>query len=118
MDAKSFQACARRLGVKAADLNGKGLDVFTPITGARVAGIAPLKLSNVAACVKQAHAAFLEWRSVPAPVRGELVRLYGEGETVAIPCRGAEVAVRLGKRLHQAEIVAFRPGQRHVRGEE
>lgn len=29
------------------------------------------------AAIERGHAAFLHWRGVPAPVRGELVRLLG-----------------------------------------
>src|SRR5439155_14654322 len=33
---------------------------------------------EVADAVEQAHAAYLAWRNVPPPRRGELVRLFGE----------------------------------------
>jgi len=66
-----------RLGVARERLDGD-LEALTPLTGeplARVAGASP---DEVEAAVTAAQEAFQIWRRVPAPRRGELVRLFGE----------------------------------------
>ena len=54
------------------------LTVRTPITGEVIAHIPTITVADAAKAIEQAHAAFFEWRNVPAPKRGELVRLLGE----------------------------------------
>jgi aldehyde dehydrogenase (NAD+) len=44
-----------------------------------------------------AHAAFLEWRAVPAPKRGELVRLFGEELRAHKAALGELVTLETGK---------------------
>ena len=54
------------------------MSVRSPINGQTIATIAEAGAKDVTAAVGRAHAAFQEWRHVPAPKRGELVRLLGE----------------------------------------
>ena len=61
-----------QLGVDA--LTGE-LVSFSPIDGKPIGRVA---IGDPAKAVERASKAFLEWRSVPAPRRGELVRLLGE----------------------------------------
>ncbi|MCC7305699.1 MAG: aldehyde dehydrogenase family protein [Alphaproteobacteria bacterium] len=69
------QDVLRKLGV----VNLKGdLDVFSPIDGKKLGAVKQHKASDVDSAARKAQKAFLEWRAVPAPKRGELVRLYGE----------------------------------------
>jgi aldehyde dehydrogenase (NAD+) len=49
----------------------------SPIDGRPIGGVAPASGAGVAQAVERAHGAFLAWRSVPPPRRGELVRLFG-----------------------------------------
>ena len=46
---------------------------------------------------KPPHAAFLAWRSVPAPKRGELVRLFGEECVPTKQPLGRLVSIEAGK---------------------
>ena len=55
-----------------------GLEVFTPIDGSRLARIPSTAPAALDAAIAGAHRRFLEWRDVPAPVRGHLVRAFGE----------------------------------------
>ena len=48
---------------------------YSPIDGAEIGRLA---VGNAAEAAERAARAFLEWRTVPAPHRGELVRLLGE----------------------------------------
>jgi aldehyde dehydrogenase (NAD+) len=77
------------------------LAVRTPITGevvARLPRISPLAASEA---IGQAHLAFLEWRTVPAPKRGELVRLLGEELRGHIEPLGRLVTLETGKILSE-----------------
>ncbi|MCK9894000.1 aldehyde dehydrogenase family protein [Frankia sp. AgB32] len=52
--------------------------VYTPITGEWLFDQPTVDAAGVAAAVDAAHEAFLRWRIVPAPVRGALVKRFGE----------------------------------------
>src|SRR6267154_201723 len=49
----------------------------------------------------QARAAFLEWRTIPAPKRGELVRLLGGELRAELPTLGRLVTIETGKILSE-----------------
>jgi acyl-CoA reductase-like NAD-dependent aldehyde dehydrogenase len=69
----------RACGVDITTLPGTDrIDVRTPLTGGAVVTLAAVGPTEVEAAVEQAHQAFLTWRSVPAPVRGQLVKRLGE----------------------------------------
>ena len=55
------------------------------------------------AAIHAAHAAFLAWRSVPAPKRGELVRLFGEELRAAKTTLGRLVTIEAGKILSEGQ---------------
>ena len=54
-------------------------------------------VADAKAAVGRAHAAFLKWRSIPAPRRGELVRLLGEELRAAKAELGRLVTIEVGK---------------------
>ncbi len=56
---------------------GEGLVVRSPIDGSAVMSLPAASRADVEAAVDAAHQAFLQWRSVPAPVRGALVKRLG-----------------------------------------
>jgi aldehyde dehydrogenase (NAD+) len=72
--AAEARALFERLAI---DLPEGDLVSRSPIDGRAIGGVAPASAAAVGAAVERAHAAFLAWRSVPAPRRGELVRLFG-----------------------------------------
>ncbi|MEX0939182.1 MAG: aldehyde dehydrogenase family protein [Pirellulales bacterium] len=57
---------------------GSELAVHSPIDGERLAAFAAATADDTQPVIDRAHEAFLQWRSVPAPRRGELVRRIGE----------------------------------------
>jgi aldehyde dehydrogenase (NAD+) len=57
---------------------GGARPVRSPITGEVIAHVHDTTPAQLGAAIGEAHAAFIAWRSVPAPRRGELVRLFGE----------------------------------------
>jgi aldehyde dehydrogenase (NAD+) len=66
-------------GADPTTLPGAGrIDVRTPLTGQTVATLPLAGADDMRHAVERAHAAFLRWRGVPAPVRGRLVKRLGE----------------------------------------
>ena len=49
----------------------------SPITGADLFPVPACDAAGMTAAIDQAQSAFLEWRTVPAPVRGFLIKAYG-----------------------------------------
>ena len=66
------------LGVPSAAFTGGSMTVRSPIDGAVIGAVHEAKAADMTAAIARAQQAFLAWRTVPAPKRGELVRLFGE----------------------------------------
>lgn len=79
------------------------LTIKSSIDGAVLGSVAETSASEYDAAVAKAHAAFLNWRMVPAPIRGHLVRDFGE--------RLRAEKVRLG------ELVSRETGKIRAEGE-
>ena len=54
------------------------LESRSPIDGQVIGSVAEASPVDITAACERAHQAFLQWRTVPAPRRGELARLIGE----------------------------------------
>lgn len=112
------------------------LEVRSPITQEVIARVPLHADASVEAAVTKAQARFVEWREVPAPVRGNLVRAFGElvrehkaalGEIISIEVGKirteglgevqevvdiCEFAVGLSRQLHGLLIASERPGHK------
>jgi aldehyde dehydrogenase (NAD+) len=88
------RAVLDRLGVV---LTHGDLVASTPITGDTIARLKAHTPNEANAAIATAHQAFLAWREVPAPRRGELVRLLGEELRAAKTDLGALVTLEAGK---------------------
>src|SRR6202166_3780717 len=86
-----------RAASTAAELKGGSLSVRSPIDGAEIARIRETPAADMPAILERAHTAFLAWREVPAPRRGELVRLLGEELRASREALGALVTLEVGK---------------------
>ena len=71
--------------------------VRSPLTGEIIARVDHADTQAADAAIAQAHAAHLAWRRVPAPRRGELVRLFGEELRAAKDALGRLVSIEAGK---------------------
>jgi aldehyde dehydrogenase (NAD+) len=69
---------ARQLLADLGVTSGGSLESRSPIDGQVIGGVAEASPADVTAACDKAQQAFLQWRTVPAPRRGELVRLIGE----------------------------------------
>ncbi len=127
----TMEACGVTLSLEA-----DGLSVVSPLTGEPVASLATHSAEDAEAMVRTAKDAFRKWRMLPAPRRGELVRLFGEelrkskedlGRMVSIeagksPSEGqgevqemidiCDFAVGLSRQLYGLTIATERPGHR------
>jgi len=86
-----------RLGVAAELLTGGDLVVRSPVTGEEIAALRTVSAAEANAAIEKADVAFREWRMVPAPKRGELVRLLGEELRAAKADLGRLVSIEVGK---------------------
>jgi aldehyde dehydrogenase (NAD+) len=89
------------LGVDLAKYGGKELASRSPIDGGMLAELRADTPQQVEERIADAHAAFLAWRLVPAPRRGELVRLFGEELRNHKPALGRLVTLETGKILQE-----------------
>src|ERR1700723_3412056 len=90
-----------RLGLTAGALSGGALSVRSPIDGAEIARVRETPAADMPAIIERAHGAFLAWREVPAPRRGELVRLLGEELRASKEALGALVTLEAGKTVSE-----------------
>ena len=87
-----------RLGVAAST---GSLESRSPIDGGLIGRVEEHDRGAVAASVGRAHDAFLAWRLVPPPRRGELVRLLGEVLREEKEALGRLVSLEAGKILQE-----------------
>ncbi len=140
---KSFDARSRlrdqllpALAIDPSILVAEGLPVRSPVDGQALGFVQPASAADVAAAIGRAQAAFLRWRQVPAPLRGELVRHLGDalrnaktplGELVSLEAGKirseglgevqemidiCDFAVGLSRQLYGLTIASERPGHR------
>ncbi len=96
--ANAFQA----LGLSLDSHRGEDLAVRSPIDGALLATLSVHGTADVEAMVARARTAFLAWRTVPAPRRGELVRRFGNLVRENIEPLAALLSAENGKILEEA----------------
>lgn len=76
---------------------GAALDSLNPATGKPLAQVVPATPHDYERVLRAATAAFEEWRAVPAPKRGEIVRQIGEALRVHKDALGSLVSLEMGK---------------------
>ena len=126
----------QRLGAGDPFVDDGDLEARSPIDGGVIGHLRSHGATDVEQAVGRAHEAFLEWRTVPAPVRGRVVRELGEllrehkddlGALVSIEAGKivseglgevqemidiCDLAVGLSRQLHGLTIATERPGHR------
>jgi len=131
---KEANEILHRLGVADSEHTGGAMVSRSPIDGSELAHVRETPAKDVAAAIGKAHEAFLAWRDVPAPRRGDLVRRLGDElrthkaalarvitlETGKITSEGlgevqemidiCDFALGLSRQLYVATIASERPG--------
>jgi aldehyde dehydrogenase (NAD+) len=85
------------LGVARAAWEGGNMASFSPVSGEQIGALKTVSAAEAAVAIDAAHEAFRAWRLVPAPRRGELVRLLGEELRAAKADLGRLVSIEAGK---------------------
>ncbi|MCF8474409.1 MAG: aldehyde dehydrogenase family protein [Emcibacter sp.] len=130
----SYEKILKNLGLDEQDYKNGTLAVYSPTDGSKIASVPEVDGAEVTHMIGQAKEAFLAWRDVPAPKRGELVRLLGEelrkskedlGKLVTLECGKVlqeglgevqemidicDFAVGLSRQLYGLTIASERPG--------
>jgi aldehyde dehydrogenase (NAD+) len=84
-------------GQKWIKTKGPSLSSFSPVDGKLIGKVQATDEAAFNKVVKQAHHAYLEWRLVPAPRRGEIVRQIGEALRKNKEPLGKLVSYEMGK---------------------
>ncbi len=95
--AAEVKAIFDSLGVAPEKYNTGTLAVRSPITGQQIGLLPEITAPQAADAIERAHQAFLQWRMVPGPKRGELVRLLGEELRAQKSALGRLVSIEVGK---------------------
>jgi len=107
-----IQAILDELGVDAQNLGASTGNQWLPTKGAQIDSISPVDAALIAsvtsataqdydAVIQKAQEAFLTWRLVPAPKRGEVVRQLGEKLRKHKDALGKLVSYEMGKSLQE-----------------
>jgi aldehyde dehydrogenase (NAD+) len=95
--AAEARAILTRLGVPDSAFAAGGRPATSPITGETIVEVRETTPDEAKAAIGRADAAFKAWRKVPAPRRGEFVRLIGEELRAAKDDLGRLVTLEAGK---------------------
>ena len=98
---ESITTLLASLGADLAPYTGSDLKSVTPITGETLAQLRADSPDEARRKIAHAQAAFEQWRTVPAPRRGELIRLFGEELRTHKDALGRLVTMEAGKILQE-----------------
>jgi aldehyde dehydrogenase (NAD+) len=70
---------------------------YNPTDGSVIGSVYNCSAQDYDQVITQAHQAFLEWRMIPAPKRGEIIRLIGEALRKNKDMLGSLVSLEMGK---------------------
>ncbi len=77
--------------------SGRQIESYSPVDGKLIGKVDVTTKAEYEKVMKEAEAAFLEWRLIPAPKRGEVVRQYGEALRTHKEALGMLVSYEMGK---------------------
>ena len=77
------------------------IDSYSPVDGALIGSVSTTTHQDYEKVIAQAQKTYLEWREVPAPKRGEIVRQYGDELRKHKEALGQLVSYEMGKSLQE-----------------
>ncbi len=83
--------------------SGEILDIYSPIDGKKLGSVQQVTGEEYDRIVDRAHAAWLDFRKMPPPRRGEMVRQLGERLREKKDALGALVTMEMGKILPEGK---------------
>ena len=81
--------------------NGDRISSFSPIDGKEITDLTLCTVNQYDEAIQKAAQAFPEWRKIPAPKRGEIVRQYGDALRQNKEALGRLVTLEMGKSLQE-----------------
>ncbi len=85
------------------NLNSGKLSVSSPIDGKKIGTVREDTEKSLHGKIKDAHQAFLLWQNVPAPKRGEIIRIFGDELRKYKEQLGQVVTIECGKILEEGK---------------
>ncbi|MBI1222208.1 MAG: aldehyde dehydrogenase family protein [Bacteroidetes bacterium] len=76
-------------------------EIFSPVNGHKIASVSLASKDDYETIIKKAQEAFVVWRKIPAPKRGEIIRQYGEKLREYKQELGTLVSYEMGKILQE-----------------
>ena len=81
--------------------NGEKIDSFSPVDGKLIGSVTAADKESYERVIQTAEAAFKQWRLIPAPQRGEIVRQIGDSLRKYKEPLGKLVSYEMGKSLQE-----------------
>ncbi len=80
---------------------GSVIESYSPVDGQKIGSVEAATEAVYEKVVQQAQSAFIEWRAMPAPKRGEIVRQIGDALRENKEALGKLVSYEMGKSLQE-----------------
>ena len=88
-------------GLKSSSDSKQYIESYSPVDGALIGSVSLTSKKEYDQIVRTAQRAFVKWRQIPAPKRGEIVRQYGEALRQNKDALGRLVSYEMGKSLQE-----------------
>jgi len=88
-------------GLKSTAASKQYIDSYSPVDGKLIGSVSVTSKKEYEKVINTAQKAFGEWRTIPAPQRGEIVRQYGEELRKNKDALGKLVSYEMGKSLQE-----------------
>ena len=88
-------------GLKSIKGTSGKIDSYSPVDGSLIGSVTISSEKEYEKVIATAQKAFLHWRTIPAPKRGEIVRQYGEALRKNKDALGRLVSYEMGKSLQE-----------------
>jgi aldehyde dehydrogenase (NAD+) len=88
-------------GINWIENNGEKIESFSPVDGKLIGSVTATDKESYSKIIATAQQAFIEWRMVPAPKRGEIVRQLGDALRHYKEPLGKLVSYEMGKSLQE-----------------
>ena len=96
IDSENFGSCTGKEMWNKSNDSGK-IDSINPATGEIIASVYECSVEDAENVVKTSNEAFNDWRTVPAPIRGQLVREMADALRLKKDSLGSLVSMEMGK---------------------
>ena len=88
-------------GLKSSASSKEYIESYSPVDGALIGSVSVTSKKEYEKVIRTAQKAYLSWRSIPAPKRGEIVRQYGDELRRHKDSLGRLVSYEMGKSLQE-----------------